>query len=431
MDIFGIIKNLSNLKNDISLQKNKEEKTIKEINLKEEDIKKIVLNPIEEDFFAFDSPSSSLLDEWFSREGVDVLSEDAGDNSSTNSSSEDFDPDKTLELPVVDDEFDPDKTLELPEVDPDKTEELTLIDGAFDPDKTAELPLTRDPFANVPPPEDAFPNGDGADPFADVLVGGYDPFSNLPPSANKDEDLEDTLEPFGGNIQIGATVVADDWEETDGWEDDFSFDKFAPPPAPTTPPPHPSEIPLPPFEPQLNTSTLGMYQSGFHTPDPIGTGESILPRSVKELESMAITSLRALLIDELEELENVDENKRKAQLQKIFNALFCIQPTNMMKYHVSEDFLTREQRLYIDIISDPEIYQMPMVREFLDNDFYSSTLDYSKKLMLKKIYSYYDTHSHEAIEKFWETQLFVGLSGLTFSKSLEWWVNDVLGCGLM
>lgn len=37
-----------------------------------------------------------------------------------------------------------------------------------------------------------------------------------------------------------------------------------------------------------------------------------------------------------------------------------------------------------------------------------------------------NTGWHEAIEKFWETQLFVGLSGLTFSKSLEWWVNDVL-----
>ena len=32
----------------------------------------------------------------------------------------------------------------------------------------------------------------------------------------------------------------------------------------------------------------------------------------------------------------------------------------------------------------------------------------------------------EPIVHFWETKLFVGLGNLIFSKSLEWWVNDVL-----
>ena len=32
----------------------------------------------------------------------------------------------------------------------------------------------------------------------------------------------------------------------------------------------------------------------------------------------------------------------------------------------------------------------------------------------------------EIIVHFWETKLFVGLGNLTFSRSLEWWVNDVL-----
>ncbi len=32
----------------------------------------------------------------------------------------------------------------------------------------------------------------------------------------------------------------------------------------------------------------------------------------------------------------------------------------------------------------------------------------------------------ENIKHFWETQLFVGIADMNFSKSLEWWVNDVL-----
>ena len=37
-----------------------------------------------------------------------------------------------------------------------------------------------------------------------------------------------------------------------------------------------------------------------------------------------------------------------------------------------------------------------------------------------------NTYLRETIAHFWETQLFVGVGNLTFSKSLEWWVNDVL-----
>ena len=32
----------------------------------------------------------------------------------------------------------------------------------------------------------------------------------------------------------------------------------------------------------------------------------------------------------------------------------------------------------------------------------------------------------EPIAHFWETPFFVGLGNLNFSRSLEWWVNDVL-----
>ena len=37
-----------------------------------------------------------------------------------------------------------------------------------------------------------------------------------------------------------------------------------------------------------------------------------------------------------------------------------------------------------------------------------------------------NTSLRESIAHFWETPLFVGLGDLSFSKSLEWWVNDVL-----
>ncbi len=37
-----------------------------------------------------------------------------------------------------------------------------------------------------------------------------------------------------------------------------------------------------------------------------------------------------------------------------------------------------------------------------------------------------NTYLHGSIESFWETKLFVGVGSLSFSKSLEWWVNDVL-----
>ena len=37
-----------------------------------------------------------------------------------------------------------------------------------------------------------------------------------------------------------------------------------------------------------------------------------------------------------------------------------------------------------------------------------------------------NTYLHGPIESFWETKLFVGVGSLSFSKSLEWWVNDVL-----
>lgn len=37
-----------------------------------------------------------------------------------------------------------------------------------------------------------------------------------------------------------------------------------------------------------------------------------------------------------------------------------------------------------------------------------------------------NTPWHESIVHFWETKLFVGLANIQFSRSLEWWINDVL-----
>ena len=240
IEIIGIIKNI---KNNLVLNKNTEEKIIKEINLKEEDLLKIKLTPAEDDqFYVLDDSSSSLLDEWLSIEGKDVPSSRGVTDSKRDPLFEDF--------------------------DPDKTEELTGFD----------------------------------DPFSDVLTESYDPFATAQVAgANLDkEDLDATLEPFGSHQNGGIRVEASAEEED--WEDDFKFELFSSssfPPPPTSPPPSPFDIPPPPpFETQLETSTLGMYQAGFHTPDPIDTDESVLDMSVKELESMPIMSLRTLLIDE-------------------------------------------------------------------------------------------------------------------------------------
>ena len=103
MDIFGIIKNINN---NLVLNKNIEEKIIKEINLKKDDLLKIKLNPAEDDaFYVLDDSSSSLLDEWLSIEGKDVPSEMPVAHSELGPLSEDLDPDKTEELTGGDDPF--------------------------------------------------------------------------------------------------------------------------------------------------------------------------------------------------------------------------------------------------------------------------------------------------------------------------------------
>ena len=257
----------------------------------------------------------------------------------------------------------------------------------IDPDKTEELP------PEIVQPQEA---------------------EYLQPAGDLDEDLDKTLEAMPA-IDSGFSHAGDltdsDWEDEkitdetgsveetttsqDEWEDDWTF-------------PNPSDYVVPvsdpvpidiPYEPQLGTDSLGMFQAGFHTPDPIDVEESILDMGVKELVGMPIQSIRTLLIDELEDAAEMSPDKRKAQLQKIFNHLLKIQPAKRMSSSNTDDYLNYEERLYIDIISTPEIYQMPLVREFLEKDFYVSSADFSKKKLLVDIYKYYDTHTPEAIDK--------------------------------
>ena len=338
MDIFGILKNL---KENLNLKKfnNYDEKVIKEINVHEADLFKIKMKPSDDKrVYVIDGETDDkLLDEWFNQEGVDV--------------------------------------------DPDKTEEL--------------------------PPELVQPQG------TDLLQPAGDLDSTLPLPVLPDEDLEKTLEAMPA-IDSGFSQAGDldDWE--DGKQSDDSGvvveevpsnqgeweDWELPNPDNYITPSSIPETGTIPFEPQLGTDSLGMFQAGFHTPDPIDVEDSILDMSVKELVGMPIQSIRTLLIDELEEAAEMSPDKRKAQLQKIFNHLIRIQPSKNMSSSNTEDYLNHEERLYIDIISTPEIYQMPLVREFLENDFYTSSSDYLKKRLLVDIYKYYDTHTPEAIEKF-------------------------------
>jgi len=205
---------------------------------------------------------------------------------------------------------------------------------------------------------------------------------------NKKEQMSEYIKIKNKENNVAKVLFSDEKD----WEDELSKIKINDNPSP------PSSIP--PYEPQLSQNMQGMHQTLFDTLDPIDVDESILDIEIKELEKMSISSIRTLLIDEIESLEDETEEKRKAQLQKIFNRLLELQPSWLMRLSDSERFLKEEQRLYIDLISTPELYQTPFVRKFLKEDFFVSYANRYKKNMLLEIYNYYDNHSKEAIEKF-------------------------------
>lgn len=335
MDIFGILKNL---KNNLVIKKNinQEEKIIKEFNIQEEDLFKLKINPLDDGhIYVIDDESDKLLDEWFKREGLEIGQDKNGANL------DDIDPDKTEELPQ--------ELVEPESFDFGVSENFDVEVPSLEPDEDLDKTLEAMP---------AIPNG-------------------FYPAGDLSDETGVTIEP-----------TSDDGGD---WVDDWEI------------PNQDNTLPTPtidiPFEPQLGTDSLGMFQAGFQTPDPIDVEDSILDLNVKELVGMPIQSLRTLLVDELEEIGEMPPAKRNAQLQKVFNHLVRIQPSQTMSTSYTEDYLKHEQRLYIDLISTPEIYQMPFVRKFLEEDFYVATLENSKKRVLVDIYKYYDTHSKEAIEK--------------------------------
>ena len=63
------------------------------------------------------------------------------------------------------------------------------------------------------------------------------------------------------------------------------------------------------------------------------------------------------------------------------------------------------------------------LEDLIDNDMTSGIL-----MILAMVVSICLANSsyHEAIENFWATKMFVGVGKLSFSQSIEWWVNDVL-----
>lgn len=157
---------------------------------------------------------------------------------------------------------------------------------------------------------------------------------------------------------------------------------------------------VPPVVFELDRDLSPDFQAAVSTPQPIDAGPSILDTPVPELESMDIGVLRSVLLNEVQALELATDEYRKVQLQKIFSKLIGFQPYEHM--WIGDDrFANQEQRFYADLISIPELHEIPYVRDFLENDFYvSSYQDIEKKTLLLKVYRYYDTHDKESIDKF-------------------------------
>ena len=61
--------------------------------------------------------------------------------------------------------------------------------------------------------------------------------------------------------------------------------------------------------------------------------------------------------------------------------------------------------------------------KFVGNDMTSGLLMISA--MLASIL-FANSPWRESIEHFWETNIFIGVADVQFSRPLEWWVNDVL-----
>jgi len=198
------------------------------------------------------------------------------------------------------------------------------------------------------------------------------------------------------NESSDSTVDIDSFDLNDSWNDPWKIDSSK---IQISPMPPSSVSSPPPYEPQLNPNIQGMNQTLFDILDPIDADESVLDGEIIELEKMSISSIREKLVAEIKELEDAEPRKRNIQLQKIFNQLIGFQPNAQMFTDNIDDFLSHEQRFYIDLISTPELYQTPFVRKFLEEKFYVSSLNVTRKRMLLKIYDYYDKHSEEAIEK--------------------------------
>lgn len=151
------------------------------------------------------------------------------------------------------------------------------------------------------------------------------------------------------------------------------------------------------FESVLEKDLLPQVDSVINKSIPLKAFPSILDNPFSYLVKMDIDEIKKILIEEISSLENENNDRKDVQLQKIFTRLFSFQPGNELV-----DFKSSETRFYIDLISILELYQNKYIRDFLDKRFYVSTgdiIDSFKLSFLRKLYSYYDSHSKDACDK--------------------------------
>ena len=128
---------------------------------------------------------------------------------------------------------------------------------------------------------------------------------------------------------------------------------------------------------------------------------SILNKSIVELEAMDIEDLRNRVLDEVKSLELEKDNIRNFKLQKIFEKLLDLQPSSSRRSFSDEHLLVEEQRLYTDLISIPGLFESDYVRDFLEKKFVPVDLDMSfKRELLINILEFYDKSSDDLIDKF-------------------------------
>lgn len=129
--------------------------------------------------------------------------------------------------------------------------------------------------------------------------------------------------------------------------------------------------------------------------------DSILDKSIVELESIDIDVLRKKFLEEIQSLSWEVDFVCNKKLQNIFEKLFDLQPELTISSHSFNSLSTKEQRLYADLVSTPGLSNISYVRDFLEKKFVPSDYTmYSKKELLLNLFDFYNIHDRQLVDKF-------------------------------